>query len=243
MEPFDAVVTLGGWCRVTYQARTFFGYKDAYPFDWVVCPTPSLFAMLTTDFSNLLEEHSLLLRKDGDGVTCLQYGIQHKHDFLRDDNHQTLRNITDQIERVQSKFAYRKRNFDNLISKERLLFIRYDDISTFRQHDEDYTHAGVRATEADGRALHAHLSSVFSKSDVTLLCVDFDAPTQTSAGIIFDRVADYNDHESWDYRGSTRGWNELFSRHGLHLRMAGDTAMRAYGADVSAEIDVPAGYW
>lgn len=209
---FQTVVPIGGWCRPTYQVRRHFGFTTAYPFDWLISPMAGTIAMIEDDFAQLLDPARLRLRADLDGVTCDAYGVQHKHDFLRDENHLTQANILDQLEAAKAKYKYRLDNLRRDCASGAVLFVRYDDKAVFDAHEEGgLVHR--RSTYADAERLLAALTSRFPNADVSLLALNFDASSQGDPRLMFGGDAhDHGDRSTASYAGSDRGWDELFQQ-------------------------------
>lgn len=84
---YTHVVPLGLSCRVTYQLRTYFGCRLAYPFDWWISPFGGLTSYLADpDPHRIYRSTALVERRGAEGIEaieCAELGLQLFHEFPR----------------------------------------------------------------------------------------------------------------------------------------------------------------
>ena len=138
-KSYDMIASLGWWCGPAFNIHDYFGVTQATPFDWWVADDAATLEVLRDDFANLLSLENLRIL-DGavprETVRCERYGIQHHHDFARENDggthdgyhtdHPIIDDLASQIEAVQAKARFILQRFRNNVRDRDVLMVRHD---------------------------------------------------------------------------------------------------------------------
>ncbi|MBY0110249.1 MAG: papain-like cysteine peptidase [Candidatus Babeliaceae bacterium] len=135
------VISLGNACGVAGALREYNIRNEAYPFDWIVSPFKSVYAMIETDFDNFLMDNALVIRSDGSAVIDTINNFEFVHDFptvysINQTEHEEIQagKITsiflNYLPQIKEKYNRRISRFINACKgNKRVIFIRNRDIS------------------------------------------------------------------------------------------------------------------
>jgi hypothetical protein len=127
------IISLGYRCQPAMQLRFHHLRFEAFPFDWLITPFESLYALLKNDFTDFLMPENLELRtnffyqddgglythKDYAHVWDKKYNVLIRHDFPLDETWPTY------ISPVQEKYARRiARFYQTIFSGNHIYFVR-----------------------------------------------------------------------------------------------------------------------
>lgn len=205
---YDSVFSIGGACEVAHHIRLFTGKDSASLFDWWITPFDGLLKVVESDFEGLLAPENMvaLPRRS---VTCSRYGIIHHHDFRRDHNRQIVtEEIPSRLIELNSKYSMLVKRFRSAFTGNRkILLVRgwRDDLHEKRNVPDPGT------VTHDFRRLIDAIRTRFPEAEISFLFVNYNTAEDLGGGISFDNVTVYDDKVDW--RGSTRGWQELLARH------------------------------
>lgn len=104
---YDLVVSFGPNCRTAWNLRDYFKVSRAYPFDWWITPPRSMLAMTQRDFLFSLSMDDLeIVASEGTVATVFnrRLGVDHHHDFERDEAFRLLSITAEQVASVEQKY-------------------------------------------------------------------------------------------------------------------------------------------
>ncbi|KAA1053988.1 DUF1796 family putative cysteine peptidase [Azospirillum argentinense] len=211
MTTYDRIIGLGGNCQVTWQLRNFYGFETAYPFDWWITPWGSLLRLLETDFDGLFLDDGQKIIRNRDTVVCLNTWILHHHDFRRDANGKEVQGgIQEQIPGLRQKYRKIIDRFYDHAGNGRVLFVR-NGLNNIPEMPE-----GTQNISKDPKLLVDALAKKFPNTDFHVLFTNFPKPAISIDRATFAIPKDY--HDGNDYRGSFKGWTEMFGELPFRLK-------------------------
>lgn len=222
MQPTH-VVPLGLSCRVTYQARTYFGSTTAFPFDWWLTPMAGLTQYLADpDPDRLYSRHALAeLVVDGQISTVVapEFGFQLFHEFPRQDVGLPTRVVAPHWrEHIVEAHARHSQRLQRLLALDRpgnrLLFVRD------RLHLDDG--CGTEPPRDSVARLWRTLADRWSQAEIQLLLIN----SRARQALVLPRRAAVRQVEFEDlpgtppeaWRGDSTAWSRAFAAAGYAQR-------------------------
>ncbi len=209
---FDKIISLGCNCEVTWNIRNHFGIECAYPLDWWITPYQSLRKLLENRFHDLFNIKNLEVSQDLLTVKDTYYNLLYHHDFKRTEDDKIIEDSIDQqVPLLQQKYDMLIERFFNDPKDKRVLFIRNRN-GNIPHLDPDTTPMDPNTFEQ----LYTLLEGLFPSSQISLLitnCPIFPRVLRAKGYIEWDEIVDYGDGQY--FAGSTRGWQEMFSRNNI----------------------------
>ena len=219
------VVPLGCSCRVSYQARAYFGSKEAYPFDWWLTPIDGLTRYLSDPDPDRVYGPDALEELVVDGhvanVVATEFGFMLYHDFPRWDVGLPQRRVVAPgwQAHVPEMRARHARRLDRLLALDRpgrrILFVRD------RLH---FDPSRTETKEEPVEELWATLSKRWSHAEIELLLLNVPRNVRIPESGV--RCVDFEDIEvegpnGW--QGDSSRWAQAFANAGC-APLAIDTA-------------------
>ncbi|MEH3144575.1 MAG: DUF1796 family putative cysteine peptidase [Methylobacterium frigidaeris] len=205
---YDSVISIGGACEVAHQLRQFTGNHSANLFDWWITPFNGLVNVIENDFEGLLLQQNMTVVSRR-SVACSRYGIVHHHDFRRDSEGFIVREeIPSRVVELNSKHTMLVSRFRRSLSEtRRILLVR----GWLDKLHEKRSSAQRGSLDHDFERLISAVRTRFPEANVSFLFVNYNTSDYVGDNVFFDDVHDYDDKVDW--RGSTRGWHEMLSKH------------------------------
>ncbi|WP_144767498.1 DUF1796 family putative cysteine peptidase [Methylobacterium dankookense] len=218
---FDNIVSLGGSCKVAYEARAYFDFGQAYPFDWWICKAKSLACYLENlDPEGLYAEGNLELIQNNEisQIASKLYDFRFHHEFGRHwelPNHPVRQDWRDGIENVKIRHLSLMSRFLSLnVAGNNILFVRTCEMPG----------------DADGAIdLLGAIDKLFNKADWRMLIINGNGTYEDRHAI--SRQIQLKNLE-WNGLAS-REWSGLF----LELGLAVTQSSKRFDRKVRAESD------
>jgi hypothetical protein len=196
LQPYDAIINLGGDCQPAYQMNRNGIRYYALPFDTLITPFAALQKLLENKFDQFLKPEQLELRGTENDKYILDtyYDVRLLHDFPKEEG------FMQEYERIKTTYDRRTARFLTLIAQSKKpLFIR------------------KKITRAEASILVSLLSTLCGHSNFTLLALDGSEEAKENWGI--DNVENRHLRQPLPYvwRGDDAAWEEIFSSVGLIL--------------------------
>jgi hypothetical protein len=206
------VVPLGLSCRVSHQARAYFGSKIAYPFDWWLTPIDGLTSYLADPDPDRIYGEGALDELVIDGhvasIVAPEFGFRLYHEFPRHDV-----GLPETVvaagwrDHVRKQRAQHARRLDRMLALDRpgrrILFVR-DRLDLGERND---------GTEAESVAkLWSALSDRWSRAEIELLLVNVSCDPRTVDPRV--RWVDFEDVRgdgAGGWRGNSAAWAQAFA--------------------------------
>jgi hypothetical protein len=185
MSSFDAVVSLGAWCQVSYQVKKLGWPLQQSCFDWLVTPWDSMLRIFETD-GDLFGKGASFDSNSG-SFECSEYGVLYFHKFPFDDDGKPYFQEA-ALQNARSKLIYKYRKMvERLQSGEvkRVLFVRYGGAAfpalawPYYYHDLENERDG-----SDLNSLLALLEKKFPRIEPRLLYVEQPPYTIFKRGVV-----------------------------------------------------------
>lgn len=203
------VISFGEICSAAGALRESGLRTAAYPFDWMISRFDSLYRALEDDFAHFLEENSLHLRRDKQGIVDY-YGFEFVHDFPTiktsisqdpsDDNPITQNRIRDDwrefIPVVREKYLRRIERLKQTLSGSDKIFI--------------FRHFGINRNQA--QAIRDLLKRKYPQLDFTLIAVGNSTAMANDWNLSNIRNFYLNDSKVWS---NPEEWKKIFQTLGL----------------------------
>lgn len=218
---FDNVVSLGGSCKTAYEARAYFDFGDAYPFDWYVSKAGYVAQYLSDpDPEGLYDPDNMTCHKlkNGSQIASKIYDFRFHHEFSRDldtPGHPVIEGWINEVDNARSRHLTLLRRLLEMNSDgRRILFIRTCEFP------------------GDGEAipsLVAALAKRFDKAAWKLLVINSGSVVDDDR-VIFDEFP--LNELRWDGKPSSE-WENLFSR----LNITCERSAKRFDRKTTAEGD------
>jgi len=216
---YSTVLSLGGFCQVTYQLKMA-GVKHSHsPFDWLITPLESVERVISDEGAQFCTKVSQYDNgfNNGKDVLCEQYNLMYAHEFPVDPSGNP--EITDEYcMRARSKLLHKTRVFIDACERPgRKLFVRLGG-STYRKAAWPYLKDESPTKISVLNRMQEFLMNKFGRES-DLLFVSYDGVTE----IIEDEKLHRNillrnlpipEQETW--QGSSESWVSLFRDIHLH---------------------------
>jgi hypothetical protein len=210
------VVPLGLSCRVTYQARVFFGSEVAFPFDWMLTPLEGLARYLAVLDPDRIYSEAALEEVVVDGrVTALQsreFGLLPYHEFPRHregDVSVVSPGWQEHLAAAKERHARRLQRLEGLdAAGHRILFIRH-------KFDVDL---GKRDAQRPVEVLWNTLRRRWKRADIRLLLINMPAVDPPSRRVLQLSFEDLPGPEPEAWRGDSERWAGALASLGLTLQ-------------------------
>jgi hypothetical protein len=198
---YDAVISLGGDCQVTYQLRRLNLRPHALPFDWLITPFDSLRSLLEQHFDQFLDKCNLTLVTTPDKyILDNRYGVRLIHDFKL--NEQFLENYST----IHDRYTRRTERFYELIfASHKVLFIRKN------------------ITKEQAQVLSELIHKLFPHLDYTLLALATTQEIKQPWGIAHVQNYYLSQPEPYSWKGDDAAWSIVLNTVELNNTQAQTT--------------------
>jgi hypothetical protein len=217
VNEFDAIISLGCNCELTWNIRNHFGIERAYPLDWWITPFQALRKLLENRFQDLFNMNNLEVSHDLLTVKDTYYNLLYHHDFKRTEDDKIIHdNLDQQLPLLKQKYDMLIERFFKDPENKRVLFVRNRD-GNIPHLDPDTTPMDKTTFEQ----LYSLLEELFPDSQISLLitnCPVFPKVRRQKGYIVWDEVVNYDDAQY--FAGSPRGWQEMFLRNNISYEKA-----------------------
>ena len=173
---FTRMVALGRSCQCPHQVRRFTKNKSAAYFDYLGTPLKGLVEVLKRNFVDCFDRESLVVSQDGLTVHHRVLQLSYRHLFSRIEGTERVdpEAVDREFPEKRERMAYLARKWFEEVRKERILFVRHDDLSredalllyeTLRRHSEEGRYA-LLVIMPPGESWESNHPAIFCESGI-----------------------------------------------------------------------------
>lgn len=196
VQPYDAIINLGGDCQPSYQMYQNGLRKYALPFDSLITPCDSLLKIIEEQFDDFLNKENLELIIQGNQKFIIdkKYNIRLIHDFKLEEDY------LNDYEIIKEKYERRINRFMELMENSRsILFIRK--VINLKQANR----------------LAKMIEWLYPHLDFTILALDGTDEIKQAWNIYKVENRFLRQPNPYVWKGDTQAWKEIFQEMGLEL--------------------------